>query len=125
MPANWSAVSQDQGPRTSDAIIQTVVINRPRLAAALWIVWAIVVWNVVFDRVLVNAGREYVRSAQAAATGSGPYARIDDSMRPALTRALGAGSAAAGVIILVGFAALRLAARRARDTTSTEPLRKT
>ena len=99
-----------------------MVINRPRLAAALWIVWAVVVWNVVFDRVLVNAGREYVRSAQAAANGSGPYARIDDRMRPALTRALVAGSAAAGVIVLVGLVAVRLAARRA---TSTAPLRKT
>ena len=102
-----------------------MVINRPRLAAALWIVWAVVVWNVVFDRVLVNAGREYVRRAQAAANGLGPYARIEDSMRPALIRALGAGSAAAGVIILVGLVAIRLAARRAADATSTEPLRKT
>jgi hypothetical protein len=102
-----------------------VVINRPRLALVLWIVWAVVVWNVVFDRVLVNAGREYVRRAQAAATGLGPYARIDDSMRPALIRALGAGSAAAGVIILVGLVAIRLAARRAAHPTSTEPLRKT
>ena len=100
-------------------------MNRPRLAAALWVVWAVVVWNVVFDRVLVNAGRDYVRSAMAAANGSGPYARIDDWMRPALTRALGAGSVAAGGVVLVGLVALRLAARRARGTTSAEPLRKT
>jgi hypothetical protein len=99
-----------------------MVMNRRRLAAALWIVWAVVVWNVVFDRVLVEAGREYVRSALAAADGSGPYARIDDRMRPALSRALGAASAAAGVIVVVGLVALRLAARRA---TSAEPLRKT
>ena len=29
-------------------------------AVGPWIVWAVVVWNVVFDRVLVEAGREYV-----------------------------------------------------------------
>jgi ABC-type Fe3+ transport system permease subunit len=97
-------------------------MNRKRLAMALWIVWAIVVWNVVFDRVLVNAGRDYVRTAMAAATGPGPYARIDDRMRPALTQALMAASAAAVVIVLVGLVAIRLAARRA---TSGEPLRKT
>jgi hypothetical protein len=99
--------------------------NRLRLAAALWIVLAIVVWNVVFDRVLVNAGREYVRSAMAAANGSGPYARIEDRMRPALTRALAAATGAAGVVLLVGLVGMRVAVRRARGTTSAAPLRKT
>ena len=99
-----------------------MAINRPRLAVTLWIVFAVVVWNVVFDRVLVVAGREYVRCATAAANGSGTYARIDDVMRPAVPRALGAASAAAGVIVLVGLVAVRLAARRA---TSTARLRKT
>ena len=97
-------------------------MNRVRVAAALWLVWAIVVWNVVFDRVLVNAGRDYVRTAMAAANGPGPYARIDDRMLPALTQALVVASAAAVVIVLVGLLGIRLAMRRA---TSAEPLRKT
>jgi len=88
-----------------------MAIDRPRLATALWIVWAAIVWNVVFDRVLVVAGREYVRSAWAAAEGSGPYARIDDVMRPAVPRAFWAASAAAGVIVAIGVVAVRLAAR--------------
>jgi hypothetical protein len=92
---------------------------------ALWIVLAVVVWNVVFDRMLVNAGREYVRSAMAAANGSGPYARIDERMRPALARALGTASAAAGIIVLVGLVGIRVAMRRGRHATSEEPLRKT
>jgi hypothetical protein len=96
-------------------------MNRSRLAIVLWLAWAAVVWNVVFDRVLVVAGREYVRSAMAAANGSGTYAHIDDVMRPAVPRAVGAASAAAGLIVLVGLVAVRLAARRA---TSTERLRK-
>jgi hypothetical protein len=102
-----------------------MVMNRPRLALVLWLVWAAIVWNVVFDHVIVEAGREYVRSALTAAAGSGPYARIDDRMRPALPRALRAASAAAGVIILVGLVAVRLAARRGRGTISTEHPRKT
>jgi ABC-type Fe3+ transport system permease subunit len=99
-----------------------VRLNRPRLALVLWLVWAIVVWNVVFDRVLVNAGRDYVRTAISAANGPGPYARIDDRMLPALTQALMAASVAAVVIVLVGLLGIRLAMRRA---TSAEPLRKT
>jgi hypothetical protein len=100
-------------------------MNRPRVALGLWMIFAVVVWNVVFDRVLVNAGREYVRAALAAADGTGPYARIDDRMRPALCRALGAASATAGVVVLVGLVGIRVAARRGRDATSAEPLRKT
>ena len=100
-------------------------MTRPRVAVALWIVFAVVVWNVVFDRILVNAGREYVRSAMAAANGSGPYARIDERMRPALVRALGTASAAAAIVVLVGLVGIRVAMRRGRHTTSEEPLRKT
>ena len=37
------------------------------LARGLWIVWAIVVWNVVFDHVIVVAGREYLAAAIVAA----------------------------------------------------------
>jgi hypothetical protein len=75
----------------------------------------------VFDRVLIEAGREYVRTAMAAAAGNGPYARIDDAMRPAVPRALALASAAAGVIAAVGLVAFRRASR----TTSAGPLRKT
>ena len=30
-------------------------VERRRLATWLWILWAVVVWNVVFDRVIINA----------------------------------------------------------------------
>ena len=59
-----------------------------RLADALWIAWAVIVWNVVFDHVIVVAGRRYLNAADIAAESAGPYARIDDWMRPAATRAL-------------------------------------
>ena len=81
-----------------------------RLAAALWIAWAIVVWNVVFDHVIVVAGREYVTAAALAARGPGPYARMDDWMRPAGAHGLWLATTAAAVILAVGFAAIRRAA---------------
>ncbi len=83
------------------------------LARALWIVWALVVWNVVFDRVIVVAGRRYVTAAYRAAAAD-PSARpldMDDWMRPAVTRGLWMASGAAGAILLVGLAALRLVVR--------------
>lgn len=91
------------------------------MAVVFWIVLAVVAWNVVFDRVLIDAGREYVRTAADAAHASGPYARIDDYMRPAVPRALVLATSAAGVILAVGLAAFRWSAR----ATSKEPLRKT
>jgi hypothetical protein len=91
-----------------------VTLNRTRLAAWLWLVWAFVVWNLVFDRVIIEAGREYVRLAVEASQGSGPYAKIEDTMRPARTRALWLASSSAGVILVVGFVALRRANRSSR-----------
>jgi len=82
-----------------------------RFAGALWIAWAIVVWNVVFDHVIVVAGREYIHAASVAAQSGGPFARIDDWMRPATTRALWIASASAGAILLLGLGGIRAAAR--------------
>jgi hypothetical protein len=87
-------------------------VNRPRLAAWLWVVWAFVVWNLVFDRVIIEAGRDYIRLAAAASEKGGPYAKIEDTMRPARARALRLATASAGVILVVGFVAIRRAKRR-------------
>jgi hypothetical protein len=79
------------------------------LARGLWIAWAIVVWNVVFDHVIVVAGREYLAAAFAAARGPGPYANMDDWMRPAVARGLWIATGVSALILFVGFAAIRRA----------------
>jgi hypothetical protein len=86
-----------------------------RLARALWIAWAVIVWNVVFDHVIVVAGRQYIHAAGLAAGRRGPDGRslvsMDDWMRPAVTRGAWLASAAAGLILLTGFIALHVASR--------------
>ncbi len=78
---------------------------------------AVIVWNVVFDRVIVVAGRNYVAAAGRAAAGSGgPFANMDDWMRPAVTRAFWMATAAGAVVLLTGLAAVRQVARRAHPT---------
>ena len=84
-----------------------------RLARALWIAWAIVVWNVVFDHAIVVAGRQYLEAARSAASGPGPYARMDDWMRPAVARGFWMATASGLAIlcvglVLIGFAVARL-----------------
>src|SRR5215471_18429590 len=85
-----------------------------RLALALWIVWAILVWNVVFDHVIVVAGREYIAAATRAAfstTLPHRYENMDVWMRPAVTRGLWIASLSAAAILLSGIALVRASAR--------------
>jgi hypothetical protein len=80
-----------------------------RIAQTLWIAWAIVVWNLVFDYVIVVAGRAYLAAAIPAAQAAGPYARMDDWMRPAITRGVWTATAASAAILIVGLVAIRAA----------------
>jgi hypothetical protein len=83
-----------------------------RIARVLWIAWAIVVWNVVFDHVIVVAGREYIAAAdRAASSRTLPhlYENMDAWMRPAISRGLWIATAAAGVLLLTGLGLVRAA----------------
>ena len=84
--------------------------RKVRLAAALWLVLAAVVWNVVFDRVIVLAGRRYVYDASLAAR-AGRHLPIDGSMRPAVARGVWLASGVSIAIAVFGMAAVVLAAR--------------
>jgi hypothetical protein len=94
-------------------------MNSRRIALLLWVVWAIVVWNVVFDRVIVVAGREYLAAALAAADRGAPSVRMDDWMRPAVTRGAWLATSSAAAILAVGLTALRLA--RVKEQTQSVP----
>jgi hypothetical protein len=82
-----------------------------RVARALWIAWAVLVWNVVFDHVIVVAGRRYILAASIAAAQAGAFVRMDDWMRPALSRGFWIASASAAAILVGGLAAIHVAAR--------------
>ncbi|MBI3491875.1 MAG: hypothetical protein HY047_08860 [Acidobacteria bacterium] len=85
-----------------------------RIARAVWIAWAFIVWNVVFDHTIVTAGRAYIRAAtRAAAKGhaGAPAVRMDDWMRPAATRGLWIATTAGGAVLVTGLLSVRLAVR--------------
>ncbi len=82
-----------------------------RLALVLWIVWAVVVWNVVLDHVIVIAARDYLYAADLADLGRGPRVRMDDFMRPAVTRGVSLASLSAAGLIIIGVLAVRVASR--------------
>jgi len=83
-----------------------------RIARALWIAWALVVWNVVFDHVIVVAGRSYIAAARRAAVTAGSFANMDDWMGPAVSRGFWIATAAAAFVLLTGLAAVARAGRR-------------
>jgi len=86
-----------------------------RVACALWIVWAILLWNVVFDHVIVVAGREYIAAAERAAfstTLPHHYENMDTWMRPAITRGLWTATAGAGLVLTAGLLLVRTAGAR-------------
>lgn len=84
-----------------------------RLALILWIVLAVVVWNVVFDQVITQAGRHYLAAAVVAAARGRPYLRMSDALRPAVRRAAADASLAAAATLAPGLAALLAARARA------------
>lgn len=92
-----------------------------RVAAVLWVVWAFCVWNVVFDRVLVVAGRRYVYAAFVATRNADGYVLVDDWMRPAAARGFWTASAAAAAILAIGTAGLVAAGRRRAPTSPGPP----
>ena len=86
-----------------------------RLARALWFAWALVVWNVVFDHVIVVGGRNYIAAATRAASApaaSVRYENMDAWMRPTMTHAFRVAGITAAVILIAGVVMTRAARRR-------------
>ena len=85
------------------------------MAVWLWVAWAVVTWSVVFDHAIEVAGRRSIAAAAAAAKTGGPYARVDQWMRPAVTTGLWTASAVAIVIVGAGLIGIRWAGSRSRS----------
>ena len=73
------------------------------VAVAFWVILAFVVWNAVFDRVIVVSGRRYITAAEQADAGGGALT-IDSWMRPTVTRAFWAATLSAVVVATIGAA---------------------
>jgi len=85
------------------------------VAVALWLLLAFVVWNVIFDRMIVLAGRRYSHDAGVLYRMTSRYLYIDEVMRPAVAHAARVASVAAGTLALVGLLGIRMAASRDRQ----------
>jgi len=96
------------------------------LVVAGWLLAGALVWNYVFDTMIVSAGREYVYHQQLYERKRGPAVTIEQIMGPAQVAAVrtatGSGLAVAGTgLALSVFVAARLAGRRRDRAAASAP----
>jgi hypothetical protein len=83
-----------------------------RAALLAWAACAVVVWNVVFDAIVIQSGREYLTRQALRQQGRGPAVTIRGVMDPGVARAARTATASGGAIGAAGILAAWLAARR-------------
>jgi hypothetical protein len=85
-----------------------------KTAIALSFVLAFCLWNVVFDRAVVTAGRQYVYAASEAPRLGGPPLRVDDWMSPAVSRGIRSASLVSGGFLAASLIGIVVVSRRPR-----------
>ena len=85
---------------------------RRRAAAAAWAVFAIVVWNVVFDGAVLDAGRDYLTRQALHQQGLGPPVTIPQIMSRGVARGVRHATAAGAAVAACGAFGIWLATRR-------------
>ena len=83
-----------------------------QIAIVLWLTFAFVAWNALFDYLIVRAGRDYIHAAVSADHGGRPPLLIDEWMRPAVTRAFAYASVLGTAILACGLIGVFVASRR-------------
>jgi hypothetical protein len=73
-----------------------------RVLLALWLAWAFVTWNVVFDRAVAVAGAEFTRDQIARHQKGEAVAFIEDAFSPRVGAAAVEASLYAAVILVTG-----------------------
>jgi len=89
---------------------------RRRAAVLLWGALAVVVWNVVFDAVVIEAGRDYLTRQALHQQGQGPGVTIPDVMRPGVMRGVRLASLYGGGVAGCGLVGVWVVARRRRTS---------
>jgi hypothetical protein len=93
-----------------------------RALAAVWLVGAVVTWNMVFDAHIVKGARDYVDQQQLFIDGHGPRQDMERAMAAARSDGMRAASFWAGAELLPGAAiAGWFLLRNRRDRPASQP----
>src|SRR5688572_22349550 len=82
-----------------------------RVAIALWIVMAVVVWNGLYDLRITLGVRDYLMKQALHDAGRGPAVTITDAMQGAVRDAVGVASLWAVIILAAGLWTVRALSR--------------
>ncbi len=86
--------------------------SRPRrLATALWVLLAVVVWNALYDLRITLGIRDYLLTTALHEAGRGPAVVMSDAMHATVTDAVFVASLWGGIIVIVGLGTVRLLRR--------------
>jgi hypothetical protein len=104
-------------------IARRLLGRRASLLMGLWLGAGFVVWNVVFDRMVVWASRDYVSRQQQHLWNQGPAVTIDEVMIPARIAARQAATYTGAGVTVLGLAATAFvnARRKSRPPAGHRP----
>jgi hypothetical protein len=94
-------------------------VTRParaqRIAVALWIVLGVMLWNGIFEMLVVRGVKEYLFRAALFDAGRGPQIPIAEVMDPAIYNATWVATLWTSVILLAAFMTIRVLEPAPRD----------
>lgn len=85
--------------------------RRERVAAGLWIVVSLVVWNLVYDLLLTRAVQEFLFRAALHEAGRGPLTSMAEVMDRSVYHAIWVSTLFASLVALAGFFTIRYVGR--------------
>lgn len=86
-----------------------------RIAVAVWLVVALVVWNGVYDLLMTRGIKDYLLRQALHQAGRGPDVSMTALIDLAITEAIWVSTLWASVILLAGLMTIRMLSRRAPD----------
>ena len=98
--------------------------RRQRLAAGLWIVMALVIWNTIYDLMLTRGVQEYLFRVALHQAGRGPLVSMAEVMDRNIYDAVWVSTLFASLVALAGFVTIRLftpPAARPADAGTAQP----
>jgi hypothetical protein len=87
--------------------------RRERIAVAIWLVVALVVWNGVYDLLMTRGIKDYLLRQALHQAGRGPEVSMTALIDLAISEATWVSTLWASVILLAGLLTIRLLTRRA------------
>ncbi len=93
----------------------TPLPRRQRILIAVWMVLGLVLWNALFEMMVVRGVKEYLFRAALHDAGRRPFTPIAEVMDPAIYNATWVATLWTSVILLAALTTMRLLARPAPE----------